>query len=73
MTDTAKALTKMLTIADQIEDLEVSIDYVRRTSGDSAHVAKLQQLMSESFAQLESAWDAWNAAVHKERMAIIHN
>jgi hypothetical protein len=71
MTPTAAAMTQMMQIADQLDDLEVQIDYVRRTTGDQAHVAKLQQLMTTMMVSLESAWDAWNDAMLAERLALV--
>jgi hypothetical protein len=71
MTQTAMTLNAMMLIADQIEDLEVQLDYVRRTGGKPETVERLQAHMAECHARLESAWDAWNDAMRDERLALI--
>ena len=69
MTTSAKVLNHMMRIDDQIEDLEISIDYVRRTSGSESHIATLQQQMQELIAALEESWNVWNDCILKERLA----
>lgn len=71
MTQTTVTLNAMMRIADQFEDLEVQLDYVRRTSGSVALIAKLQDAMTECSKRLEAAWDAWNDAMRAERIARI--
>ena len=72
MTPTAMTLNAMMLVADQIEDLEVQLDYARRTGGSEDLIARLQGHMAECHAKLESAWDAWNDAMRDERIAKIH-
>ncbi len=72
MTKTALTLNEMMLIADQMEDLEVQLDYVRRTSNSESLIAKLQDHMTACNARLEAAWDAWNDAMREERLARIH-
>ncbi len=71
MTPTAAAMVEMMRIADQIEDLKVQIDYVRRTAGSESHVAKLQQQVQERLMALEESWDHWNSLVLSERLAMV--
>ncbi len=72
MTKTALTLNEMMLIADQMEDLEVQLDFVRRTSNSESLIAKLQDHMTTCNARLEAAWDAWNDAMREERLARIH-
>ena len=71
MTRTAALMSVMMQIADQIEDLEVQIDYVRKTTGNPALIAKLQNHMQECMRSLESVWDSWNEELLKERLAMV--
>jgi hypothetical protein len=68
-TQTATTLNALMLIADQMEDLEVQLDYARRTGGSAELIARLQNAMAECHAKLESAWDAWNDALRDERLA----
>lgn len=71
-TQTATTLNALMLIADQMDDLEVQLDYARRTGGSPELIARLQGSMAECHAQLESAWDAWNDAMRDERLARIN-
>ena len=71
MTHSAALMVVMMRIADQIEDLEVQIDYVRRTAGSESHVAKLQHMMQECMEALEMAWDSWNESLRKEQLEAV--
>lgn len=71
-TQTATTLNELMLIADQMDDLEVQLDYARRTGGSPELIARLQNHMTECHAKLESAWDAWNDAMQAERLARIH-
>jgi hypothetical protein len=68
-TQTAITLNALMLVADQMEDLEVQLDYARRTGGNPDTIARLQDTMAEFHAKLESAWDAWNDALRDERLA----
>lgn len=65
------ALTAMFRIADQIDDLEVQIDYVRKTSKDATLIQNLQSMMVERSQALNDAWDAWNLTLLKERLSMV--
>lgn len=71
MTRTAALMSVMMQIADQIEDLEVQIDYVRRTTGNQGLIATLQGHMQECMKSLEAVWDSWNEELLKERLAMV--
>ena len=71
MTHSAALMVVMMRIADQIEDLEVQIDYVRRTTGSESNVAKLQHMMKECMEALEMAWDSWNESLRKEQLEAV--
>jgi len=72
MTKTALTLNAMMLIADQMEDLEVQLDFVRRTSNSESLIAKLQDHVIACGKRLEAAWDAWNDAMQSERLAQIY-
>lgn len=68
MTPSATAMTEMMRIADELEDIEMnSKSYGRPKDNDS----RMQQAVQERLDALEKAWDKWNHLILAERIAMV--